>query len=340
MTSSDVPLRRASAAFGLAFALTLASSAHAQRSAADIESARQAYNDGIALRDKGDLKGALEKFRAAHALGNTPITGLELCKSYAALAQPVEARETCLGVARIPVQPAETPRSQEARVEAARVADEVKAKIAQIRLVLTNVPPGREPTVTVDGFAVPAVALGQPRSINPGPHTVVAKVGKGGETRATFEAREGVLQELELAVQAPPPDETPAGAGPGPGGAPGHTEPPAKKGSGLATFGFIVAGVGAGLGLVTGGVALAKKSDLDDTCPNQKCGRDFHDELDSARGWGTASTVFFVIGGAGLGLALIGSLSGGSAKTSGTSAPAPKVTPVLGLGGAGVHGTF
>lgn len=331
-----MPTRARFVPLGVALALTLAVPALAQRSATDIESARQAYNDGIALRDKGDVKGALDKFRAAHALGNTPITGLELCKTYAALAQPVEARETCLGVARIPVQPAETSRSQEARVEAARVADEVKAKIAQVRLVLTNVPAGREPTVTVDGSPVPGAALGQPRSINPGPHVVVAKVGRGGETRASFEAREGVLQDIELAVQAPPPDEEPA-HGPGPGGV-APAAPTAKKGSGLATFGFIVAGAGAAVGLLAGGVALSKKGDLDEKCPNQKCGRDYHDELDSARGWGTASTVFFVIGGAGLGLAVIGSLSGGSAKT--TAAPSPKVTPVLGLGGAGVHGTF
>ena len=91
--------------FGLAvLALSLTAvprSALAQRSAADIESARQLYSQGVDLRDKGDLKGALEKFKAAHALGNTPITGIELCRTHAALAQPVEAREACLGVGRI-----------------------------------------------------------------------------------------------------------------------------------------------------------------------------------------------------------------------------------------------
>src|SRR3954462_3241663 len=78
-----------------------ASPAFAQRSAADIETARQLYNQGVDMRDKGDLRGALEKLKAAHALGNTPITGVELCKTHAALAQPVEAREVCLGVGRI-----------------------------------------------------------------------------------------------------------------------------------------------------------------------------------------------------------------------------------------------
>lgn len=257
----------------------------------------------------------------------------------------MEARETCLGVGRIPLQPAETARSQEARAEAARFADEVKTKIALVKLVVTNVPPGREPTVTVDGVEVPTVALGQTRSVNPGTHVAVAKVGRGGETRATFEAREGALQTIELAVQAPPPETQPVPAN---AGTPMPTPVrDGKKGSGVATFGWVVAGIGGAVGLVAGGVALSKKSDLADLCPGQKCGRDVHDELDGARSWGTLSTVAFVAGGVGLGIGLLGSLSGSSKTTGAAGAPAsarttrgPSATLDLGLGGARVHGTF
>lgn len=340
MTSSDPSRPRLTLALLVAAAAFAggAGAAHAQpKSAGDIESARQAYNEGIALRDKGDTKGALEKFRAAHALGNTPITGLELCRTYAVLGQPVEARETCLSVARIAPGPSETPRSQEARAEAGRFADEVKSKIALLKLVVTGVPPGREATVTVDGFAVPAAALGQARAVNPGVHVVVAKVGQGGETRATFEAREGVSQEIELAVQPPPPDEVPppaSGPKPGPGTPP---PPPEKKSSGLATFGYVTGGIGLGIGLIAGGVALAKKGDLDDACPDQKCGRENHDSLDSARAWGTFATVSFVIGGLGLGLGLLGSATSGSSTKA---SQGPTVKPVVGFGSAGLHGTF
>src|SRR5690606_27203790 len=95
MTSSNAA--RLVLAFGSFVALSAPATALAQRTAQDIESARQLYNQGIELRDKGDLRGALDKLRAAHALGNTPITGIELCRTYAALRQPVEAREVCLG---------------------------------------------------------------------------------------------------------------------------------------------------------------------------------------------------------------------------------------------------
>ena len=133
--------------------------ASAQRSASDIETARRLYNEGIELRDNGDMKDALAKFRVAHALGNTPITGIELCKAHAALVQPVEAREVCLGVARIPPMPQETARSQDARGEAGRIAEEQRPKIGALRLTIKGVPEGREATVMVDGFAVSFAAL-------------------------------------------------------------------------------------------------------------------------------------------------------------------------------------
>lgn len=331
MTSSErrQVLRPALLALGLGLVV---SNAHAQRSPAEIESARQAYNDGMALRDRGDLKGALEKFRAAHALGNTPITGLELCKTHAALGQPVEAREACLGVGRIPPLAGETPRSQEARSEAARVAEEVKPRISAIRIKVLGVPAGREPTVVVDGAPVPAAALGQPRSMNPGPHVVTARVGSGVETRATFDMREGEARDVEMTV-APPPAEEPAAAPP-----PARYEDrpkPEKKTSGLATVGFGIAIAGGAIGVITGAVALSKKSDLDDACIDKGCGRELHGELDSARSWAGISTASFILGGVGAGLGLIGLASSGSSNNTGA-----RVTPVIGLGGAGVHGSF
>lgn len=323
----------------LAFAavVALAAPAHAQRTAADIESARQAYNDGMALRDKGELKPALEKFRAAHALGNTPITGLELCKTHAALGQPVEAREVCLGVARIPLLAGETPRSQDARVEAARVADEVKPRISAIRIKVIGVPDGREPSVVVDGAPIPPAALGQPRSINPGAHVITARVGTGVETRAAFDMKDGETRDVELTVAAPPPGEPAPAAAPSPFQSDPRREE--KKGSGLVTFGFGVAIAGGAIGILTGAIALSKKGDLDEKCVDQGCGREYHDTLDSARSWAGLSTASFIVGGVGATIGFVGMLASGG-STDKRSGAKPKITPVIGLGGAGVHGSF
>ncbi len=343
MTSS----RRASRQIGavcILLAALVPGAASAQRSAADIESARQLYNQGLELRDKGDTKGALEKFKAAHALGGTPITGIELCKTHAALGQPVEAREVCLGVARIPPLAGETSRSQQARNDAARIAEEVKPKIANVRIKLTGVPPNREPTVTVDGAPVPPAALGEPRSVDPGQHTIVAKIGNGPETKSTVDLREGESKDVTLPVQAPP-DEPPPVGGPGyvPGQGPGPYYPPPResKTNGTAIVGFTIGGVGLVVGLVGGIIALNGKSTLDDKCPDKACGVDQHDDLDAAKRAGTVSTVGFVFAGVG---AIVGIVALSTASSSRASNKAPPksatIVPDIGPGGAGLHGTF
>ncbi len=89
--------------------------------AADLEAARTLYREGKALRAQGDLVGALSKLKAAHELGRTPITGLELARTYEMLHLLVEARATCLDVATIPVASDETERSVTARSESGDV---------------------------------------------------------------------------------------------------------------------------------------------------------------------------------------------------------------------------
>lgn len=323
---------------------TLPSVAYAQRTASDLESARQLYNQGIELRDKGDQKGALEKFRAAHALGNTPLTGIELCKTHAALGQPVEAREVCLGVARIPPMAQETQRSQDARAEAGRIAEDQRPKIGALRLKIKGVPEKREPTVTVDGVNVPAAALGEPRAVNPGIHVITARVGGGAETRATLETREGENRELELVVQPPPANEVPPPVG---GGTLPVTPPEKKKSNTFATVSFGIAAVSGTIGLLFGIDALAKKGKLDDACKENACPRSEWERLDDAESSGNAATAFFVIGGVALGIGLVSTLVSSKSSTA-ITAPAknvtkagkPTVTPVFGVGGAGLHGTF
>ncbi len=331
MTSSRRPSRVcALSAFLLVFAT--AGAASAQRTAQDISSARQLYNDGIALRDSGDMKGALEKFKAAHALGNTPITGIELCRAYSALTQPVEAQEACLSVARIPPLAEETPRSKDARNDAARLAEVEGKKIGSIRIKLTGVPAGRQATVIVDATPVAAAAVGEPRALNPGVHTIVAKVGTGPETRATLETREGETRELELAVQPPPEGDTAVTPPTEPTPTP---RPREKKGNPVATGSFVVAGVGAGIGSIAGLVAISKEADLRQACLKKVCGPDHQDDLSSAKTWGNVSTTFFVLGGIALGIGIISTLT-----TKPSSSAGVQVTPVLGLGGGGLNGSF
>lgn len=358
MTSSDRgwPTRRLVIG-GLAFVACVAASpaALAQRSAGDIESARRLYTSGIELRDKGDLPGALEKFRAAHALGNTPITGLELCKTHAALRQPVEAREVCLSVGRIPQLAGETARSQAARAEASQLAEHVSAKISGLRLRILGLSAGQVPTVTVDGAEVPPAALAEVRAMDPGSHVVVARVGSGEPTHATIDLPEGKTQELELTVTSvgeparPALTHTAPSSNPAPVGEPPAERPaatPRSRLSPVAKAGFIVGGIGLGIGAVTGIVAIVMKKDLDDRCDDERrCGPAEHDTLGAAKGWGNASTAFFVVGGAGILTGVIAAIVQPRASTTGLQpttwkAGRARIEPWVSGGSVGVHGTF
>jgi hypothetical protein len=347
MTFSDRRRLRTLRALGFVAVCTLfAEPAFAQRSATDIETARQLYNQGTDLRDKGDLRGALEKLKAAHALGNTPITGVELCKTHAALAQPVEAREVCLGVGRIPPLAGETSRSVDARNEAARIAEDMRAKIAIVRLHITGVPQGRQPIVIVDGATVPLAALGEGRALDPGKHEVSARIGNGPETRSQVDLAPGESKDITLPVTAPAQEATPAPLPP-PGYDQQQAPPPKTHSNGLATAGFIVGGIGVGIGAIAGIVALSDKSSLDDKCTNKQCGVPDHDALDTAKKWGNVSTAFFIIGGVGLATGLIATLAAPSRTTGQVPLPAAPqfrgalaITPDFGPGGVGVHGAF
>ena len=350
MTSSARRRRRKLGLGFVAVCTLFAGPAFAQRSATDIETARQLYNQGTELRDKGDFKGALEKLKAAHALGNTPITGVELCKTHAALAQPVEAREVCQSVGRIPPLAGETARSQEARNESARIAEDMRAKIAIVRLHITGVPQGREPIVVVDGATVPIAALGEGRALDPGKHDVSARIGNGPETRSQVDLAPGESKDITLPVTAPAEAAPPPGpaALPPPGYDQGPAPPPKSHSNGLATAGFIVGGIGVGVGAIAGIVALTDKSSLDDKCTNKQCGLPDHDALDTAKRWGNVSTAFFIIGGVGLATGLIATLASSNSRgrSDGQAAPPPArksaltMTPDFGPGGVGVHGAF
>ncbi len=348
MTFSSLPRNLRVAAVGMVFIAVTghAAPASAQRGASDIASARQLYNEGIDLREKGDLRGALEKFRAAHALGNTPLTGIELCKLHALLSQPVEAREVCLGVGRIPPLVGETSRSADARRDAARVADEMTSKFSSVRLQVSGVPVGFEPTVIVDGALIPNAALGELRAVNPGHHDIVARIGDGRETRVAIEVASGESKTVSLPLVAGPSSLAPVAVGSG-----ARVDEPRRRPNGLATAGFVAGGVGVAAGIVTGLVALSAKSSLASTCTSKICGPEDYDALDSAKRWGTVSTVTFILGGASALMGLVAIFVAPTQASQSNSRILPRdadarsaakvsVGASVGLGGVGFHGAF
>ncbi len=300
--------------------------------ASDVESARELFAQGRALRAQGDMRGALQKFAAAHALGRTPITGLELARTHAALAQPVEAREVCLGIARTPVTREETGRSKEAREEAAKLAEAMKPKIATLSVVLEVAAPQERASLSVkiDDAEVQIAGLAEGRKLNPGKHTVVARIGEGPEERSEVTLSEGETATVKLTLKAapkarkPPPNEGPS------------VLVEETRMSPLVPVGFVVAGVGLGVGVITGVLALGKKGDL--VCLGGECKTSADvTNLTNARTLADVSTAGFVVGGIGAAVGVVGLLMPRKIQVRRGGV---FLQPYMAGTEAGVHGTF
>jgi hypothetical protein len=303
----------------------LARTAWADPSALDVAQARELFNEGMRLHEKGDDAGALEKLKGANALAHTPITGLELGRTYAALGKLVEAREALLEVGRMPQRAEETARSRTARTQASELAEKLRARIPSLTVRITGVA-ASDVAVTIDDSAVPTDALAAPRLLNPGAHEVSARSTSGGKAQSSVELKEGEerLLELKLVFEATAQSATPPHATTPAPEAPPVTEPPRDlspepTGSrGSSVPGWILLGAGAAVGI--GGAVLMgveAGSAKDATTSHDKSAYD-----GASTGW-TVGLVGVIVGGAavaggGIWLALHGH---GSSSTTGSATP-------------------
>lgn len=314
--------------------------ARAESTAADLESARDLYKLGKALRDKGDLVGALEKFKAAHALANTPITAVEYGRTLERHGDLVEARDVFLSVVRIPAKPNESANTKSARAEADKLAEDLKARLPALVVTITGVP-GDAVTLLIDGVAIPHAAIGEPRKLNPGLHVVRASVGAGPEKRIEVTLAEKEQRTVVVTLEPEPvPPATPEPVKPSsPIEIPKPIPDVESSSRGLPTLtwiGISVAVAGAATGTLTGLTAWSRARSAKESCVDGACPPSVHPTVDSGKTFGNISTAAFIVGGVGVGVAVYGLLSRESPKER----AAAWVRPVVGLGSFHVVGEF
>lgn len=342
--------RRLSSAL-LAFALAggpllVASSSalaqQAQPSEQDIAQARQLGQQAQAAYDAGNFAESEKLWAAARNLYPVaPTLSLGLARTQAKLGKVVAAQENYNKIIREWGSNPSPPPAFAAALEAAKT--EVGAVSAKIANVVISVEGPSSPNVTVDGQPVPAAALGLKRPVDPGTHTVRAEAAGFKPAETTFQVAEGGSAEAKLKLDKAPeavaavPGETqptPPQAG---------EEPPPSVGaesgkSSNKTLAIVALGVG-GAGLVVGGVtgllALGKHGDLEGQCPNGVCPPDRQGDVDSYQTMGTLSTIGFIVGAVGVGAGVVLWVTAPK-----ETAAAKKVSPYVGLGTAGVTGTF
>jgi hypothetical protein len=326
----------------------LATTAAADPSLSDRETARSLMDDGDAKRDKNDFKAALKSYEAADAIMHVPTTGLEVARAQAQLGLLLEARETLGRVNRLPPKAGEPAPFTAARKTAETLTAEIGARIPSVTVLVTNPEPGQATVVVFDGEIVPPAAASAPRKVNPGRHSVVARSGSL-EKKQDIDVTERDAKTVTIDLKPP----KVAGPVPPPPGADETVSTTSSPSSSrlpemLIFGGFGLGIVGVGVGSVTGLMSISKVNDVKQGCPNNVCPTTSQGDIDSAKSLGTISTIAFIAGGVGVGAGIIGlvlqSKQSATESAPGTSASSAKTTltvrPDVGPTWLGLHGSF
>jgi hypothetical protein len=327
-------------------ALLIAPAVHADPTAADRETARSLMQQGRELRDKGELRGALARFKAADEIMLVPTTALEVARAQIALGLLVEARDTIAANRQRPAKRTDPAPFTEARAKAEDLDTSLNGRVPSLTVSVQGVANGEQPTVAIDDVRLSATAAGLPRSVDPGHHVVTAKTATG-EGRQELDIREGEQKKIEVTLVptavvpvAPAVPEAPTDA---PQEPPAPTTSRSHSAGALTWAGIGLAGAGVIAGSVTGLLSMSKKSTLAGECPNKVCGPSSYSDFDSATSLATVSDVAFAVAGAGAVLVLVSLIVGHEVTTEPAPAEPPaalRVVPWLGPGSAGLRGTF
>jgi hypothetical protein len=150
--------------------------------------ARERFDRGVRLFEKGDNAGALAEFKRANELIPTPLVLYNMGLVYAAMNRPVEAVDS-LGAFL-----AQAPSAQRGqRKHAQEILDEQSTRIARL-MVKTAVPA----TLDVDGIEVGRTPLTEPLRVASGAHIVGAQAPGYLSTRKEVTLPGQLTQTLEL----------------------------------------------------------------------------------------------------------------------------------------------
>src|SRR3984957_8477299 len=186
---------------GALAALLAAPGAQAQVSAADRETARSMMQEGRDLREKGDLKGALQRFKAADDIMHVPTTSLEVARAQVALGQLIEALDTIAAIHKTPVLTDDPAPFKDARNKADELDAQVEGKVPSLSITVTGAAEGETPAISVDGVSLPAAAANVPRKVDPGHHVVTARAASG-QAKEEVVVTQGEKKEVALVVVA------------------------------------------------------------------------------------------------------------------------------------------
>jgi hypothetical protein len=310
-------------------------------SAADRETARTLMDEGFRLRDAKDLKGALERFSAADQIMHVPSTAYEVAATQLALGMLVEASDTASRILAVQAKPHDPLPFRQARRKAQKLVDSLDGRIPSVTITLEGPKPDDTLKLTIDGAEIPTAVVGLPRTVDPGHHLIAATTSTShGE--GTVDLKEGEQKKLTITLKLLPktavakhvePTHVQVVATP--------TPPPSTQGKGgrIAAFvSFGLAGAAAIAGGVTGVLTMTTRADLASKCTDHLCDPSLSGEISDGNTFAWISTFAFAGAGAALVVGVIAlAVSGHHHNVPVESA---RVVPWIGVGAAGLTGTF
>jgi hypothetical protein len=320
--------------------------------------ARVAATEGVRAFHEQRWADAVDLFTRAESLVHAPPHLLYMARSLAQLGQLVKARETFLKLIKETI-PENAPKAfHDAQATAKDEVGPLEGRIPQVTVKVDGAN-GKPISVTVDGTKIPPALVGLPKPTDPGEHKYQATAEGLASEVTTLVLKEGAREVVPLQLVAAAAVPAVGATSPGAAGAAAPTDAGASapdaagkeqpgqgggsKGLMYASFAsFGVGAIGLGLGVFSVLKSSSKRSDADALCPgtthcpnaNKEQINALDAESESAK---QTATIGFIVGGVGV--------AGGAMlywlySRPKTIASEPRVTPWVGLGQAGVSGSF
>jgi len=319
-------MRTSSRALALA-AFLAAATASAQTQEAV---AQTRFNKGRELFIAGQFAPALVEFRAATELYESPNTRLYIARCERELGH---ASAAYIEFSRAATEAADRsradPRYASTRDAAKQEAAALEPKLAHVTVLAPNgLPDGA--TITVNGVALNAAAVGVAAPIDPGPIEIVANAPGYVQQKKSARAAAGESVEIKVQLEKAPESaqtqtaetatQTQATQTPLPRDEPPRDESP-QASHGLRNAGFVVGGIGiAGMAVfgVFAGLAQSRYDQLKNECNGGPCDPSYNSKIDEGSTFQTVANVALAAGG---GLIVTGAIMIIAGISTGSASP-------------------
>jgi len=261
--------------------------------ATDLATAREAFDEGLALEEKGDWTGALGRFQKVASVRITPQVRFHLGLCFENLGRLVEALNE-FRRAESEADGDKTPSAQIVVANAGKHVSDLKARIPRLRLVVPE--SEKIAAILIDGNAVSESLADRAFFVDAGKHTLTVKTpdGRSFEHAIEFEERSG---EHSIDVVFPKPADKPK---------PTETE----TSSGRGPWPWLALGVGASA-MIGAGVMYKLRSntlsELDAVCgaDRRTCPYDPSSSEARGRNYALAGNILLGVGAATIALGVV-----------------------------------